>query len=91
MSRRPSGPAGPISRSGRWPSSPSGPAQSASGGPPPWPPAAPRYPQDDDHAEPLYQQAIAAHEGDGRPTEQARTRLLYGEWLRRNQRRADAR
>jgi DNA-binding NarL/FixJ family response regulator len=46
---------------------------------------------DDDHAEPLYQQAIAAHEGDGRPVEQARTRLLYGEWLRRSQRRADAR
>jgi DNA-binding NarL/FixJ family response regulator len=46
---------------------------------------------DDDHAEALYQQAIAAHEGDGRPVEQARTRLLYGEWLRRNHRRADAR
>ena len=46
---------------------------------------------DDDHAEPLYQQAIAAHEGDGRPIELAHTRLLYGEWLRRNQRRADAR
>jgi DNA-binding CsgD family transcriptional regulator len=45
----------------------------------------------DADAEPLYQQAIAAHEGDGRPFEQARTRLLYGEWLRRNQRRADAR
>ena len=46
---------------------------------------------DEDHAEPLYQQAIAAHEGDGHPVEQARTRLAYGEWLRRNQRRADAR
>src|SRR6516225_9127779 len=42
----------------------------------------------DAEAEPLYQEAIAAHEGDGRPFEQARTRLLYGEWLRRNQRRA---
>jgi DNA-binding CsgD family transcriptional regulator len=42
-------------------------------------------------AEPLYRQAVAAHEGDGRPFEQARTRLLYGEWLRRSQRRADAR
>jgi DNA-binding CsgD family transcriptional regulator len=42
-------------------------------------------------AEQLYREAIAAHEGDGRPFEQARTRLVYGEWLRRNQRRADAR
>jgi DNA-binding CsgD family transcriptional regulator len=47
---------------------------------------------DDADAEPLYQRAIAAHEGgDGRPFEQARTQLLYGEWLRRNRRRADAR
>jgi DNA-binding CsgD family transcriptional regulator len=46
---------------------------------------------DDADAEPHYRQAIAAHEGDGRPFEQARTRLLYGEWLRRSQRRADAR
>ncbi len=45
----------------------------------------------DADAEPLYRKAIAAHEGDGRPFEQARTRLLYGEWLRRGQRRADAR
>jgi DNA-binding CsgD family transcriptional regulator len=45
----------------------------------------------DSDAEPRYRGAIAAHEGDGRPFEQARTRLLYGEWLRRNQRRADAR
>ena len=45
----------------------------------------------DADAEPLYQQAIAVHQGDGRPFEQARTRLLYGEWLRRNQRRASAR
>ncbi|HEX3517343.1 MAG TPA: LuxR family transcriptional regulator [Trebonia sp.] len=45
----------------------------------------------DADAGPLYRQAVAAHEGDGRPFEQARTRLLYGEWLRRNQRRADAR
>ena len=45
----------------------------------------------DADAEPLYRRAVAAHEGDGRPFEQARTRLLYGEWLRRNQRRADAR
>jgi DNA-binding CsgD family transcriptional regulator len=46
---------------------------------------------DDDRAEHLYQQAIAAHEGEAYPLEQARTRLAYGEWLRRNQRRADAR
>jgi len=46
---------------------------------------------DDSDAEPLYRKAVAAHEGDGRPFEQARTRLLYGEWLRRGQRRADAR
>jgi DNA-binding CsgD family transcriptional regulator len=45
----------------------------------------------DADAEPLYRQAIAAHENDGRPFEQAHTKLLYGEWLRRNQRRADAR
>lgn len=46
---------------------------------------------DDAEAEPLWREAIAAHEGDGRPFEQARTRLLYGEWLRRNRRRAGAR
>jgi DNA-binding CsgD family transcriptional regulator len=46
---------------------------------------------DDDHAEPLYQQAIAAREGDGQAFNHARSRLVYGEWLRRNQRRADAR
>jgi DNA-binding CsgD family transcriptional regulator len=45
----------------------------------------------DADAEALYRQALAAHEGDGRLFEQARTRLLYGEWLRRGQRRADAR
>ncbi len=46
---------------------------------------------DDADAEPLWREAIAAHEGDGRPFEQAHTRLLYGEWLRRNRRRAGAR
>jgi DNA-binding CsgD family transcriptional regulator len=45
----------------------------------------------DADAERLWGRAVAAHEGDGRPFEQARTRLLYGEWLRRNQRRVDAR
>ncbi|MFD9863750.1 helix-turn-helix transcriptional regulator [Streptomyces alboflavus] len=42
-------------------------------------------------AEELYERALAAHEGDGRPFEEARTRLLYGEWLRRAKRRAAAR
>ena len=46
---------------------------------------------DDSDAEPLYRKAVTAHEGDGRPFEQARTRLLYGEWLRRNRHRAGAR
>ncbi|MFF8289524.1 ATP-binding protein [Streptomyces sp. NPDC016309] len=46
---------------------------------------------DDAGAEEFYQRALAAHEGDGRPFEEARTRLLYGEWLRRAKRRADAR
>jgi DNA-binding CsgD family transcriptional regulator len=41
--------------------------------------------------EPLYQRALVAHEGDGRPFEQARTQLAYGEWLRRSRRRTDAR
>ncbi|GGU83534.1 hypothetical protein GCM10010275_18470 [Streptomyces litmocidini] len=46
---------------------------------------------DDAGAEELYERALAAHEGDGRPFEEARTRLLYGEWLRRARRRAAAR
>jgi DNA-binding CsgD family transcriptional regulator len=37
-----------------------------------------------------YAEALGLHEGTGRPFEEARTRLLYGEWLRREQRRADA-
>jgi DNA-binding CsgD family transcriptional regulator len=37
-----------------------------------------------------YAEALRLHEGSGRPFEQARTRLLYGEWLRREQRKADA-
>jgi DNA-binding CsgD family transcriptional regulator len=45
----------------------------------------------DTDAGPFWRQAVAAHEGDGRPFEQARTRLLYGEWLRRHQRRTAAR
>jgi len=44
----------------------------------------------DADAEPLYRPAVAAHKGDGRPFGQGRTRLLYGKWLGRSQRRADA-
>ncbi|MFE5909352.1 ATP-binding protein [Streptomyces wedmorensis] len=46
---------------------------------------------DDATAEELYERALAVHQGDGRPFEEARTRLLYGEWLRRAKRRAAAR
>jgi DNA-binding CsgD family transcriptional regulator len=38
-----------------------------------------------------YQQAVRLHDGAGRPFEQARTRLLYGEWLRRDRQRTAAR
>ena len=41
--------------------------------------------------EALAQQALAARAGAGRPYDEARTRLAYGEWLRRHQRRVDAR
>ena len=46
---------------------------------------------DDDTAERHYLAAVAAHEHDGRPFERARTQLVYGEWLRRDRRRRDAR
>ncbi|MEU6864717.1 LuxR family transcriptional regulator [Streptomyces sp. NPDC046876] len=46
---------------------------------------------DDEEAAPLYERALAAHAGDGRPFEEARTRLLYGERLRRARRRGAAR
>ncbi|MFI8825921.1 AAA family ATPase [Streptomyces sp. NPDC053431] len=45
----------------------------------------------DGAAEEWYARALAAHEQDGRPFEEARTRLLYGEWLRRAKRRGAAR
>ncbi|MFB6888064.1 AAA family ATPase [Kitasatospora sp. NPDC056327] len=45
----------------------------------------------DGSAEPVYRAALALHEGTHRPFEQARTALLYGEWLRRERRRTDAR
>ncbi|MFI7130138.1 ATP-binding protein [Nonomuraea sp. NPDC050153] len=42
----------------------------------------------DDHA---FTRALVLHERDSRGFEHARTRLLYGEWLRRNRRKAEAR
>lgn len=46
---------------------------------------------DDDRAEEHYTEAIRLHEGQAHPYKRARTHLVYGEWLRRNRRRADAR
>ncbi|SEH03051.1 regulatory protein, luxR family [Nonomuraea solani] len=43
-----------------------------------------------EEAEAHYVAALAVDPQAGRPFEQARTRLLYGEWLRRARRRADA-
>ncbi|MER7702212.1 AAA family ATPase [Kitasatospora sp. NPDC097605] len=45
----------------------------------------------DELAEAAYLAALDLHEGSHRPFEQARTALLYGEWLRRERRRTDAR
>jgi ATP/maltotriose-dependent transcriptional regulator MalT len=42
-------------------------------------------------AEALYAGALDLHQRDGRPFEQARTELLYGEWLRRARRTTEAR
>ncbi|MEU4113418.1 AAA family ATPase [Kitasatospora sp. NPDC028055] len=45
----------------------------------------------DELAEPAYRAALGLHATTHRPFEQARTALLYGEWLRRTRRRTDAR
>jgi DNA-binding CsgD family transcriptional regulator len=42
-------------------------------------------------AEPHFRAALAASRPDDRPFEHARTQLLYGEWLRRGKRKAQAR
>ncbi|WP_236653403.1 LuxR family transcriptional regulator, partial [Streptacidiphilus melanogenes] len=42
-------------------------------------------------AEQLYREALALHARAGRPWEEARTALLYGEWLRRARRKSEAR
>ncbi len=42
-------------------------------------------------ADRLFQEALAHHAHSGRPVDEARTELAYGEWLRRAQRRVDAR
>ncbi|WBB61170.1 LuxR C-terminal-related transcriptional regulator [Streptomyces sp. WMMC500] len=41
--------------------------------------------------EAAYLRALRLHEQGGRPFERARTELLYGEWLRRERRRSEAR
>jgi DNA-binding CsgD family transcriptional regulator/tetratricopeptide (TPR) repeat protein len=38
-----------------------------------------------------FRESLAHHAGAGRPLDAARARLAYGEWLRRSQRRVDAR
>ncbi|MEV4561738.1 AAA family ATPase [Kitasatospora sp. NPDC049285] len=45
----------------------------------------------DELAEGLYRSALDLHAEQPRPWELARTRLLYGEWLRRGRRKAEAR
>jgi DNA-binding CsgD family transcriptional regulator/tetratricopeptide (TPR) repeat protein len=42
-------------------------------------------------ADALFQEALSQHSRAGRPLDQARVQLAYGEWLRRAQRRVDAR
>ncbi|MBC9715239.1 AAA family ATPase [Streptomyces sp. TRM66268-LWL] len=45
----------------------------------------------DGEADALYAEALRLHERNGGPYERARTQLVYGEWLRRRRRRAEAR
>ncbi|MEJ3744308.1 LuxR C-terminal-related transcriptional regulator [Actinomycetes bacterium KLBMP 9797] len=45
----------------------------------------------DERAERSYAAALRLHDQDSRPLEYARTALLYGEWLRRARRKAEAR
>jgi DNA-binding CsgD family transcriptional regulator len=45
----------------------------------------------DGSAERHFAEAVSLHALGGRPLEHARTRLVYGEWLRRERRRVDAR
>jgi len=46
---------------------------------------------EDERAEPLFEESISHLNRSGVTTEHARSRLLYGEWLRRRRRRRDAR
>ncbi|MCK2218534.1 hypothetical protein MF672_032775 [Actinomadura sp. ATCC 31491] len=43
-----------------------------------------------DAAGELFAEAVRLHQDGGRPFEEARTRLLFGEWLRRTRRKSDA-
>ncbi|TYB50403.1 AAA family ATPase [Nonomuraea sp. PA05] len=45
----------------------------------------------DSEAGALYERALALHAEDRHPFDEARTRLVHGEWLRRNRRRTEAR
>jgi DNA-binding CsgD family transcriptional regulator len=84
----------------RWRRGPAGRCRSASG----WAAAPARWPwalavadhgrallADAAHAPALFERSLARHAGAGRPYERARTHLAYGEFLRRAQRRVDAR
>ncbi|HYO41159.1 MAG TPA: AAA family ATPase [Nocardioidaceae bacterium] len=42
-------------------------------------------------ADALFRRSLACHASAGRPLDEARAQLAYGEWLRRGQRRVDAR